>query len=139
MADITAEPPMVKSLVLNIIEVRHLSEFNCTDPNKWFTWVIYKTKDISTAGSALISAIVHCTKMNHFYWKETQVYWMFLSNGFMKRNIFERTLFVHNIYFLQYSSAYRHICCYLILFKLLWMIWNMVSKYIYTWRMISIK
>jgi len=33
MAVIRAEPTMVKSFVLNIIEVRHLSEFNCIDPN----------------------------------------------------------------------------------------------------------
>jgi len=33
MADIRAEPAMVKSFVFNIIEVRHLSEFHCIDPN----------------------------------------------------------------------------------------------------------
>jgi len=33
MADIRAEPAVVKSFVSNIIEVRHLSECNCIDPN----------------------------------------------------------------------------------------------------------
>jgi len=33
MANIRAEPAVVKSFVLNIIKVRHLSEFNCIDPN----------------------------------------------------------------------------------------------------------
>jgi len=33
MADIRAEPAMVKLFVSNIIEVRHLPEFYCIDPN----------------------------------------------------------------------------------------------------------
>jgi len=58
MADIRAEPAVLKSFVSDIIEVRHLSEFNCIDPHDSLERSDYKTKDISTADSALISAIV---------------------------------------------------------------------------------
>jgi len=33
MADIKAEPALGKTFVSNIIQVRHLSECNCIDPN----------------------------------------------------------------------------------------------------------
>jgi len=33
MADIRAEPAAVKSFLSSIMEERHLSEFNCIDPN----------------------------------------------------------------------------------------------------------
>jgi len=33
MEDIRDEPAVVKSFVSSIIEVMHLSEFNCIDPN----------------------------------------------------------------------------------------------------------
>jgi len=33
MADIRAEPAVVKSFVFYNVEVRHLSECNCIDPN----------------------------------------------------------------------------------------------------------
>jgi len=40
MANIRAEPTVVKSFVSNIFEVRHLSECNCIDPNDSLEWSI---------------------------------------------------------------------------------------------------
>jgi len=40
MADIRAEPAVVKSFVSNIIEVRHLSECYCIDPNDSLEWSV---------------------------------------------------------------------------------------------------